>query len=168
MRLCKLRQPYQINKKFQLLSENILMMSPDCRIIWFLKTNCSTGMIEKPSAVKCLGKNTTMKKKNLTIIDMNYFAGTALPASDRTFYQWVNCWSILRSTPSNNEYCICGSISIDVDAGRAGANNENLFRVLQIAIADWLECRLIRINMQTNWSRECSLANQNRRARAKI
>lgn len=77
-----------------------------------------------------------MKKKNLTIIDMNYFSGTALPVSDRTFYQCVNCWSILRSTPSNNEYCTCGNVSIDVDAGRAGARKENLLRVLQIAIAD--------------------------------
>jgi hypothetical protein len=77
-----------------------------------------------------------MTKKNLTIIDMNYFAGTALPVSDRTFYQCVNCWSILRSNPSNNEYCICGNVSIDIDAGRAGARNENLLRVLQIAIAD--------------------------------
>jgi hypothetical protein len=64
-----------------------------------------------------------MTKKNLTIIDMNYFAG-------------VNCWSILRSNPLNNEYCLCGNVSIDIDAGRAGARNENLLRVLQIAIAD--------------------------------
>jgi len=77
-----------------------------------------------------------MTKKDLKIIDMNYFAGTALPVSDRTFYQCVNCWSILRSNPSNNEYCICGNVSIDVDAGRAGARNENSLRVLQIATAD--------------------------------
>jgi len=82
------------------------------------------------------GENATMTRKNLTIIDMNYFAGTALPVSDRTFYQCVNCWSIIRSNPSNNEYCICGNVSIDIDAGRAGARNENLLRVLQIAIAD--------------------------------
>jgi hypothetical protein len=75
-------------------------------------------------------------KKKLTIIDINYLSGTALPVSDQTFYQCVNCWSILRSNPSDNEYCICGNISIDVDAGRAGARKENLLRVLQIAIAD--------------------------------
>jgi len=77
-----------------------------------------------------------MKKKNLIIIDMNYFAETVLPVSDRAFYQCVNFWSILKSNPSNNKYCICGNVSIDVDAGRAGARNENLLRVLQIAIAD--------------------------------
>lgn len=77
-----------------------------------------------------------MTKNKLTIIDMNYFAGTALPVSDRTFYQCVICWSVLRSNPSDNEYCTCGNVSIDVDAGRAGARNEKLLRVLQIAIAD--------------------------------
>jgi hypothetical protein len=75
-------------------------------------------------------------KNKLTIIDINYLSGTTLPVSDQTFYQCVNCWSILRSNPSDNEYCICGNISIDVDAGRAGARKENLLRVLQIAIAD--------------------------------
>ena len=75
-------------------------------------------------------------KKNLKIIDINYLAGMALPVSDRTFYQCVNCWRILRSNPSDNEYCGCGNVSIDVDAGRAGARNENFLRVLKIAIED--------------------------------
>jgi len=82
------------------------------------------------------GEDPTMTKKNLTIIDINYFAGTALPVSEWTFYQCVNCWSILRSNPSDNEYCICGNISVDVDAGRAGARKENLLRVLHITTAD--------------------------------
>jgi hypothetical protein len=77
-----------------------------------------------------------MTKNKSTIVDLNYIAGTALPVSDRTFYQCVSCWGILRSIPSDNEYCICGNISVDIDAGRAGARNENLLRVLQIAIAD--------------------------------
>lgn len=47
-----------MNKNLQILREHILMMSPDCRIIWFLKKNRSTSMIEslKHSAVKFLGK----------------------------------------------------------------------------------------------------------------
>ena len=75
-------------------------------------------------------------KNKFKIIDINHIQGTALPISDQTFYQCVNCWSILVSNPSDNAYCICGNVSIDVDAGRAGARNENFLRVLQIASAD--------------------------------
>lgn len=72
----------------------------------------------------------------LIIVDLNYVIGAALPVSDRTFYQCVNCWSILRSNPLDNVYCVCGNVSVDVDAGRAGARDEKLLRVLQIAHAD--------------------------------
>lgn len=74
-----------------------------------------------------------MPKNKLVIVDLNHVAGAALPVSDRTFYQCLNCWTILRSNPSNNEYCTCGNVSIDIDAGRAGAKDEKLLRVLQIA-----------------------------------
>ena len=77
-----------------------------------------------------------MPKNKLVIIDLNHVAGATLPVSDRTFYQCLDCRSILRSNPSNNEYCVCGNVSIDVDAGRAGAKDEKLLRVLQIAHAE--------------------------------
>lgn len=77
-----------------------------------------------------------MSKNKLVIVDLNHVVGATLPVSDRTFYQCINCWSILRSTPSDNEYCVCGNVSVDVDAGRAGARDEQLLRVLQIAHAD--------------------------------
>lgn len=77
-----------------------------------------------------------MSKNKLIIVDLNHVIGATLPASDRTFYQCTNCWSILRSTTSDNEYCVCGNVSIDVDAGRAGARDEQLIRVLQIANKD--------------------------------
>lgn len=77
-----------------------------------------------------------MAKQKLIIIDLNHAIGARLPVSDRTFYQCINCWTILRSNPPDNEYCICGNVSVDVDAGRAGARDEHLLRVLQIAQAD--------------------------------
>jgi hypothetical protein len=77
-----------------------------------------------------------MFKNNLVIVDLNHVIGAPLPVSDRTFYQCINCWSILRSNPSDNEYCVCRNVSIDVDVGRAGAREERLLRVLQIARAD--------------------------------
>jgi len=77
-----------------------------------------------------------MSKNNLVIVDLNHVVRATLPVSDRTFYQCTNCWSILRSNPSGNEYCICGNVSVDVDAGRAGARDEQLLRVLEIAHAD--------------------------------
>lgn len=77
-----------------------------------------------------------MSKNKLAIVDLNYVVGAALPVSDWTFYQCINCWTILRSNPSENEYCVCGNVSVDVDAGRAGAKDEQLLRVLQIAHAD--------------------------------
>jgi hypothetical protein len=77
-----------------------------------------------------------MLKNKLGIVDLNHVAGATLPVSEQTFYQCIKCWSILRSNPSNNMYCICGNVSVDVDAGRAGARDEQLLRVLQIAYAD--------------------------------
>lgn len=77
-----------------------------------------------------------MSKNKLVILDLNHVIGAPLPASDRTFYQCLNCWTILRSNPLDNEYCVCGNVSVDVDAGRAGARDEQLLRVLQIAHAD--------------------------------
>jgi len=76
-----------------------------------------------------------MSKKKLVVLDLNHVAGAMLPVSDRTFYQCAHCWGILQSNTSDNEYCVCGNVSIDVDAGRAGARNEQLLRVLQIAYA---------------------------------
>jgi len=73
-----------------------------------------------------------MKKNDLNIIDTNHVAGAALSVSNRTFYQCNNCWSILPSKPSGNEYCACGNVSVDIDAARAGARDEKLLRVLQI------------------------------------
>jgi len=73
-----------------------------------------------------------MSKNKLIIVDLNHVVGATLPVSDRTFYQCVNCWTILLSNPLDNEYCICGNVSVDVDAGRAGARDERLLRVLQI------------------------------------
>ena len=73
-----------------------------------------------------------MKKNDLNIIDTNHVAGAALSVSNRTFYQCNNCWSILPSKPSGNEYCACGNISVDIDNARAGARDEKLLRVLQI------------------------------------
>jgi hypothetical protein len=70
------------------------------------------------------------------IVDLNHVVGAALPVSNRTFYQRINCWSILRSNSSDNEYCVCGNVLVDVDAGRAGARDEQLLRVLHIARAD--------------------------------
>lgn len=77
-----------------------------------------------------------MSKNKLVIVHLNHIVGATLPVSDRTFYQCINCWSILRSNPSVNEYCVCGNVSVDVDAGRAGARDEQLLRVLEIAHAD--------------------------------
>lgn len=77
-----------------------------------------------------------MSKNKLIIVDLNHVVGATLPVSDRTFYQCTNCWSILRSNPSDNEHCICGNVSVDVDAGRAGARDEHVLRVLQIVQAD--------------------------------
>jgi hypothetical protein len=77
-----------------------------------------------------------MSKNKLVIVDLKHVVGAPLPVSDRTFYQCLNCWRILRSNPSDNEYCVCGNVSVDVDAGRAGARDERLLRVLQIAHAD--------------------------------
>jgi len=77
-----------------------------------------------------------MSKKKLVIKDLNHLIGATLPVSNWTFYQCVNCWSILRSNPVDNEYCVCGNVSVDVDAGRAGARDEQLLRVLHIAQAD--------------------------------
>jgi len=77
-----------------------------------------------------------MPKNKLVIVDLNHIVGATLPVSELTFYQCVNCWSILQSNPSDNTYCICGNVSVDVDAGRAGARNEHLLRVLKIAHAD--------------------------------
>lgn len=76
-----------------------------------------------------------MAKPRLVIVDLNYTAGTPLPASQTIFYQCLKCWTILPSVPDDNAYCSCGNISIDVDAGRAGARDENLMRVLQISTA---------------------------------
>ena len=73
-----------------------------------------------------------MLKNKLAIVDLHHVIGASLPISDRTFYQCTNCWTILRSKPSDNQHCICGNLSIDVDAGRAGARDENLLRVLEI------------------------------------
>ena len=77
-----------------------------------------------------------MSKNKLIIVDLNHLVGGTLPVSDRTFFQCTNCWSILPSNPSDNEHCICGNVSVDVDAGRAGARDEHLLRVLQIVHAD--------------------------------
>jgi len=77
-----------------------------------------------------------MSKHNLVIIDLHHVVGAPLPVSDRTFYQCINCWKILLSNPSDNTRCVCGNVSVDVDAGRAGAKDEKLLRVLQIANAD--------------------------------
>jgi hypothetical protein len=77
-----------------------------------------------------------MSKNKLIIVDLHHVVGAPLPASDRTFYQCTNCWSILRSNPSDNQYCVCGNVSIDVDVGRAGARVEQWLRVLQVAQAD--------------------------------
>ena len=77
-----------------------------------------------------------MLTNNLVIVYLNHVVGATLPVSDRTFYQCINCWSILQSNPSDNEYCACRNVSVDVDAGRAGARDELLLRVLQITPAD--------------------------------
>jgi len=44
-----------------------------------------------------------MTKNELVIIDINHFSEAALPFSDRTFYQYVKYWSILRSNSINNK-----------------------------------------------------------------
>jgi hypothetical protein len=80
-----------------------------------------------------------MLKNKLVIKDLHHAIGATLPVSDWTFYQCINCWSILRSNPTDNKYCVCGNVSIDVDAGKAGAKNDQLLRVLQIAHADSFE-----------------------------
>lgn len=72
----------------------------------------------------------------MVIVDLNHVIGAMLPVSERIFYQCCNCWSILRSNPANNEYCVCRNVFIDVDAGRAGARDERLLRILQIAHTD--------------------------------
>lgn len=77
-----------------------------------------------------------MSKNKLILIDLHHIVGAALPISDCTFYQCTNCWSILLSSLSDNVYCVCGNVSVDVDAGRAGAKDEQLLRVLQIAQAN--------------------------------
>ena len=50
-----------------------------------------------------------MSKNKLVIVDLGHAVGATLPVSDRTFYQCINCWSILSSNPSDNEYCVCGN-----------------------------------------------------------
>lgn len=73
-----------------------------------------------------------MLENKLVIVDLNHVVEATLPVSDWTFYQCINCWSILPSYPTDNEYCFCGNVSVDIDAGRAGAREERLLRVLQI------------------------------------
>lgn len=77
-----------------------------------------------------------MSKNSLIIVDLHHAVGATLPVSDQTFYQCINCWSILRSIPSDNEHCVCGNVSVDIDAGRAGARVEQWLRVLQIVYAE--------------------------------
>lgn len=77
-----------------------------------------------------------MSKNKWVIVDLNHVVGTPLPVSDRTFYKCINCWTVLRSNPLDNEYCVCGNVFIDVDAGRAEARDERLLRVLEIVHAD--------------------------------
>jgi len=69
------------------------------------------------------------------ILDLSHVFGAPLSLSNWTFCQCINCWSILRSNPSDNQYCVCRNISVDVDARRARARNEQLFRVLQLTHA---------------------------------
>lgn len=73
-----------------------------------------------------------MKKLNEEFIDLKHEVGTSLPSSPSIHYQCLHCWKILPSRPADNVFCDCGNVSIDVDAGRAGARNENLLRVLEI------------------------------------
>lgn len=70
--------------------------------------------------------------KRSVIVDLNHVEGESLPASQTIFYQCSNCWSILPSQSDDNLHCSCENISIDIDAGRAGARDEQLMRVLQI------------------------------------
>ena len=74
-----------------------------------------------------------MSKAKSGITDLHHRVGTPLPASDDIFYQCLQCWDIVPSMPSDNLYCSCKNVSIDVDAGRAGARDESLLRVLPIA-----------------------------------
>ena len=73
-----------------------------------------------------------MAKTNYRIVDLQHRAGASLPASNNIFYQCQRCWDVIPSMPADNLYCSCTNIYIDVDAGRAGAKDESLMRVLQI------------------------------------
>lgn len=73
-----------------------------------------------------------MAKTKYRIIDLHHRAGTALPASNDIFFQCQRCWDVIPSLPADSLYCSCKNVSVDVDAGRAGARDESLMRVLQI------------------------------------
>lgn len=73
-----------------------------------------------------------MVRPKFAIVDLHHQLREALPASDKIFYQCLRCWDILPSLPEDNLYCACKNVSIDIDAGRAGANDETLLRVLEI------------------------------------
>lgn len=71
-------------------------------------------------------------KSRLLIKDKNHEFGTSLPSKPLTFFQCTKCWAILNSCSIKSLRCKCGNISIDVDASRAGARDENSLRVLEI------------------------------------
>lgn len=80
--------------------------------------------------------NSEMKKKHLFIRDKNHGIGNSLPSSPFIFFQCTKCWVILNSCPLDSLRCKCGNVSIDVDAARAGARDENFLRVLEISKFD--------------------------------
>lgn len=73
-----------------------------------------------------------MSKAKLRITDLHHRVSTPMPASEEIFYQCLRCWDIVPSMPPDNLYCSCRNVSVDIDAGRAGAKDESLLRVLQI------------------------------------
>lgn len=90
-----------------------------------------------------------MSKNNLVSVDLNHVVGATLLVLDRTFYQCINCWSILRSNPSDNEYCVCGNVSID-----AGGRGQE--RAVASSVADH-SCRLIQTHDHTHHRGEFDL-----------
>lgn len=73
-----------------------------------------------------------MKTSMFLLIGLRRRSENSLLVSDTIFYQYLRCSDIIPSRPEGNVYCTCKNVSVDVDAGQAGANDETLLRVLKV------------------------------------
>lgn len=54
------------------------------------------------------------------------------PAAADLYYECGKCKDLVPSRPEDNVRCSCGSISVDVDAGRLSAKNEKALRLFRL------------------------------------